>query len=119
MATDWQQIRAEFPALSEWTYLNTATYGQTPRRATAAAARHFERRDRMACSDFMDWFDDMDRIRGRIAEFIHCLPGDIAFIQNASTALSLLMGGLDWKHGDRIVTLENEFPNQYYYPSKL
>jgi len=119
MSTDWQQIRSEFPALERWTYLNTATFGQVPRRAGEAVARHLARRDQMACSDFMQWFDDADRIRARIASFIHCEAADIAFIQNASVALSLLLGGLDWKTGDRIVTLENEFPNHYYYPSHL
>jgi selenocysteine lyase/cysteine desulfurase len=119
MATDWVQIRGEFPALAEWTYLNTATFGQMPRRAAEAVARHFARRDELACTDFMRWFDDADRIRARIAEFIRCQPADIAFIHNASAGLSLLLGGLDWKTGDRIVTLEDEFPNHYYYPSHL
>jgi cysteine desulfurase/selenocysteine lyase len=119
MATDWKTLRVEFPALAQWTYLNTATFGQMPRCAAAAVARHFARRDELACSDFMGWFDDCDRIRARIAEFIHCQPADIAFIHNASAALSLLLGGLDWKTGDQIVTLADEFPNHYYYPSHL
>ena len=91
----------------------------TPRCAADAVAQHFARRDALACTDFMDWFDDADRIRARIAGFIHCQPADIAFIQNASAGLSLLLGGLDWKTGDQIVTLEDEFPNHYYYPSHL
>jgi cysteine desulfurase/selenocysteine lyase len=119
MATDWAEIRGEFPALAEWTFLNTATFGQMPRRAAEAVARHFARRDELACTDFMRWFGDCDRIRARIAEFIRCRPADIAFIHNASAGLSLLLGGLDWKTGDQIVTLEDEFPNHYYYPSHL
>ena len=119
MASDWCEIRGEFPALAEWTYLNTATFGQMPRRAAAAVARHFAKRDELACTDFMDWFDDCDRIRARIAAFICCQPADVAFIHNASAGLSLLLGGLDWKTGDQIVTLEDEFPNHYYYPSHL
>src|SRR5206468_4588657 len=43
----------------------------------------------------------------------------IAFIPNASTALSMLFGGLDWKQGDQIVTLQDEFPNHYYYASHM
>jgi selenocysteine lyase/cysteine desulfurase len=119
MEIDWEQIRGEFPALSKWTYLNTATFGQMPRCAAEAVARHFARRDDLACSDFMDWFEDADRLRARVAGFIHCQPADIAFIQNASAGISLMLGGLDWKTGDRIVTLEDEFPNHYYYPSLL
>jgi cysteine desulfurase / selenocysteine lyase len=119
MATDWAGIRAEFPSLTEWTYLNTATFGQMPRRAAQAVARHFAARDERACSDIMRWFDDADGIRARIAAFIHCQASDIAFIHNASAGLSLLLGGIDWKTGDQIVTLKDEFPNHYYYPSHL
>jgi len=119
MPVDWEQIRGEFPALAEWAYLNTATFGQMPRRASDAVARHFARRDQFACTDFSRWFDDADGIRARVARLIRCQPSDIAFIPNASAGLSLLMGGLDWKAGDRVVTLEDEFPNHYYYASHL
>ncbi|MFB3829737.1 MAG: aminotransferase class V-fold PLP-dependent enzyme [Bryobacteraceae bacterium] len=119
MSVDWQSLRAEFPALSGWTCLNTATFGQMPRRAVEAVNRHFARRDRAACMDFMQWFDDADSIRALAARLVHCRPEDIAFIQNASSGFSLLLGGIDWKPGDRIVTFHNEFPNHYYHPSWL
>ena len=117
--TDWNAVRAEFPALANWTYLNSATFGQMPRRGVEALQKHFARRDELACSDFMKWFDDMDDVRASVARLIHATPADIAFVPNAATGLSLLLGGIDWKPGARIVTLENEFPHHYYYPSLL
>jgi selenocysteine lyase/cysteine desulfurase len=119
MPIDWEAVREEFPALSRWTFLNTATFGQIPTRATEAVARHFARRDEFACDDFLGWFDDADAIRAQAARLIHAEPADIAFVTNASTALSLLLGGIPWSPGDRVVTLENEFPNQFYYPAML
>lgn len=116
---NWAAIRAEFPALRNWTFLNTATYGQLPRRATEAAARHFARRDELACADFLSWFDDADCIRESIARLIHCSADDIAFVQNAATALATLITGADWEPGGRIITLEGEFPNNLYYPAVL
>jgi selenocysteine lyase/cysteine desulfurase len=59
---NWDTVRAEFPALANWTYLNTATFGQLPQRSVAAVARHFAHRDELACSDFLNWYDDMDCI---------------------------------------------------------
>jgi cysteine desulfurase/selenocysteine lyase len=117
--TDWKAIRAEFPALENWTFLNTATFGQLPRRAMEATACHFSRRDEYACTDFMEWFAEADAIRGTIARLIHATAEDIAFIPNASTGLSLLIGGLEWRPGDQVITLVDEFPNHYYYPSFL
>src|SRR5215472_8815067 len=119
MSVDWAAVRAEFPALENWTYLNTATFGQLPRRATEAVAAHFAHRDELACWDFLAWFDDMDRVRAKIARLIHCQAGDIAFIPNAASALGILLSGLNWQHGDRILTLEHEFPNNLYAPHLL
>jgi cysteine desulfurase/selenocysteine lyase len=119
LSEPWSYVRAQFPALRNWTYLNTATFGQLPERGVDAVNRHFTRRDQLACKDFISWFDDMDHIRGLVARLIHCLPTDIAFITNASVAISQLLGGMEWHTGDQIVTLEHEFPNQYYYPAQL
>jgi selenocysteine lyase/cysteine desulfurase len=116
---DWHLLRAEFPALASWTYLNTATYGHAPQRSVAAVAAHFERRARLACSDFLEWFCDVDEIRERIGRLLHCSGRDIAFASSAAAALSLFLGGIEWRQGDRIVTLRDEFPNQYYYAKWL
>lgn len=111
---NWDAIRGEFPALQNWTYLNTATFGQVPKRGVEAMARHFAHRDELACQDFLDWFDEMDRVRSSIGRLIHCTADDIAFMPNASSALAVLLAGLEWKPGDRVITLEGEFPNNLY-----
>ena len=67
-----RRLRAEFPALANWTYLNTATYGQMPRSAADAMGRHLARRDELACGDYLAWFDDMDAIRESCARLVHC-----------------------------------------------
>ena len=116
---DWKAVRAEFPALASWSFLNTATYGQLPKRSVQATAEHFAHRDALACMDFLSWFDDADRIRASVARLIQCRPEDVAFINNAASALSLLMSGLDWQPGDQVLSLEHEFPNNLYWPALL
>ena len=117
ITANWQAVRRDFPALSNWTYLNSATFGQLPRRAAAAVALHFEHRYELACSDFLDWYNDVDRIRQKIARLIHATADDIAFASNASASLGLVASGIDWKPGDNLVTLAGEFPNQLYLPA--
>lgn len=117
--TDWAAVRALFPALRNWTYLNTATFGQLSTRTVDAIARHFAHRDELACSDFLGWFDDADLLRAKLARLINATPGDIAFTPNASTGLGILMRGIDWRAGDEVLTLENEFPNNIYAPAHL
>jgi len=119
MMPDWKALRAEFPALANWTYLNTATYGQMPRSAADAMNRHLARRDELACGDYLAWFDDMDAIRKSCARLVHCEPPDIAFVINASTGLAALLMGLPWQSGDEVLTLDDEFPNQLYVSAVL
>ncbi len=116
---DWQKVRAEFPALSGRTFLNTATYGQLPTRARMAALEHFERRDRLACTDFLSWFDDLDELRAAVGRLVGAGADDIAFITAASQGLATVLGGIEWKPGDEIVTLEHEFPNNLYGAQSL
>ena len=111
---NWQKVRDDFPALARWTYLNTATYGQVPRRAVEAMTRHSEQRDELASTNFLDWYSDADRIRASIARLIHAEPDDIAFVPNAAAALSIVLSGIAPKPGDNIVTLDDEFPNYLY-----
>ncbi len=119
MNVDWPKIRAEFPVLKEWVYLNSATFGPVPTCAVEAALGHFRRRDEQAILDFLDWFEDADRVRQKAAKLIGAAPDDIAFIPNAGAALGWLLPGIDWRRGDRILTLSHEFPNNLYYPLVL
>ena len=119
MTCDWKAIRAEFPALANWTYLNTATYGQMPRSATEAMHRHLVRRDELACDDYLAWFDDINAIRESCAQLVHCEAGDIAFVTNAATGLAVLVQGLSWQPDDEVLTLDDEFPNQLYVSAAL
>ncbi|MBM3740116.1 MAG: aminotransferase class V-fold PLP-dependent enzyme [Acidobacteria bacterium] len=119
MVPDWCAIRAEFPALANWTYLDTATYGQTPVRGVKAIHAHLQHRDELACSDFLAWFDDAAGIRENAARLVGCEAADITFLPTASAAVSLLIGGIEWRPGDRVVALKGEFPNNLYYPALL
>jgi selenocysteine lyase/cysteine desulfurase len=111
---DWQIIRAEYPALERWTYLNTATYGQTPRRANEAMLAHVAHRDETASTDFLHWYEDMERVRASVAKLIDAQAEDIAFVPNSASALATVIAGLAPASGDNIVTLDQEFPTYQY-----
>jgi len=112
--SDWAAIRAEFPSLQGRIFLNTATFGQLPACTKKAAIAHFERRDQTAALDFLEWFDDLDQTRSRVARLIHATKEDIAFVPNAGYALGLAISSIDWEEGDELLTLHHEFPNQLY-----
>ena len=119
MSTEWQPLREQFPVLKDWVYLNTATFGPVPLCAAEAAAAHLRKRDETASLDFLDWYAQADVVRAAAAKLIGAGAEDIAFIPNAGAALGWLIGGIDWKSGDEIVTLTHEFPNNLYFPKVL
>src|SRR5258708_35719241 len=116
-AIDWAAARAEFAALENWTYLNTATYGQMPGRGVEAATAHWSLRVENACADFLSWYEGLDAIRESCARLIGAGAEDVAFLNTSSAALAMVMNGLEWRAGDNIVTLGDEFPNQLYLPN--
>jgi selenocysteine lyase/cysteine desulfurase len=119
MDAAWADLRNEFPVLKDWTYLNTASFGPIPQCVVRAANAHFEHRDTHACLDFLDWFTDIDGIRAKLAQLIGAAPDDVAFISNTASALSWLLTGIDWKPGDHVLTLSDEFPNNLYFGGAL
>ena len=119
MIADVSQLREEFPVLEEWVYLNTAGFGPVPRFALEAADRFSARRTQGASLDFLDWYSEADQVRSSAARLIGASGDDIAFVPSAGVGLGWLMGGMDWREGDHIVTLEHEFPNNLYFPEVL
>ena len=119
MAIDWRQIRGQFPLLRDWVYLNTASFGPLPSCAVEAVGDYFRRRDEKACLDFLDWYSEIEHIRGRAAALVGADADDIAFVPSTGAALSWLVGGMDWKPGDHILSLSDEFPNNLYFGAML
>lgn len=116
---DWSAAREHFPVFRRWTHLNTATFGPLPALTVQAVHAHFASRDEAAAMDFLDWYDRLDRVRGKIARLIGAEPSDIGFCPNAGSALSWFLRGIAWRSGDEILCLDQEFPNNLYAPLLL
>lgn len=116
---DWRRVRGEFPALAGRTFLNTATMGQLPRAAVEAVARHFALRQADAAQSAPGWFDDLDRLREKLGRVVNGKQEDIALIPSSSHGLAVVLHGLEWRAGDRVVTLHGEFPNNTYAPQMM
>ena len=111
---DWAEIRSRFPHLEGRVFLNTATAGLQSRASTEAVVRHLQRTDRVASNSLLEYFADLDRIRGKIGQLIGAYADDIAVCPSTAHGLSILLQGIDWKPGDRIITFESEFPDSLY-----
>jgi len=105
---DWQAVRAEFPAVTRRVYLNTAGGGPVSRRAAEAGRRYYELTLEDGDVHWDAWLERVDEVRAAVARLIGADPDEIAFVGNASTALSIAAHMLADRGG--VVTVEDEFP---------
>lgn len=105
------RLRAEFPVLSRYAYLNSNSTGATPRGVRAVLARHADLleawRDEAWESLWADWLGYADDL----ARFIGAPRGSVVTDANVSVLLGRIASALDWQ-GERrkVVTTDLEFP---------
>ena len=108
--TDWRDEWFEF---ENATYLNVAGNGPLPKVSVRAAQGAIEWKKFPQRVPDEAYFDVPDRIRAGIATLIGAQAQEIALTTGASTGMSAVAYGLNWKPGDEVITGEGEFPLQY------
>jgi kynureninase len=109
---DWKALRAEFPLLDRYIYLNACSLGPLPRRAHAALARYAQDWDEKGTPVwFSDWIPLLGRFRERIGELLKAPAGTTAIAPSVSVALTTLATGLPLPVGrEKILIGELDFP---------
>ncbi len=103
---DWAALRAEFPLLDRWIYLNACSLGPLPRSGRAALDRYAESWDAQGTPAwYSDWLPLLDRLRDRVAELLHAPAGSTAIAPSVSVALTTLASGLPVVQGRRKVLI--------------
>jgi selenocysteine lyase/cysteine desulfurase len=107
MQPDWKKLRAEFPTLQHWTYLDTARK-TVPPRCQEEAMRDYTR-DVYENAGADAWAaTDVAETRAVMAKLLGAQPGEIAFSKNTTEGLYIAANGVDLKAGDNIVLTDME-----------
>ena len=105
-------MHPEFDLAPDIRYLNHAAVAPWPRRAVAAVTRFAEENGRRGAAGYPAWLATERRLRERLADLLGApSPDDIALVKNTSEGLSILAQGLDWRPGDNVVGIAQEFPS--------
>jgi cysteine desulfurase/selenocysteine lyase len=105
----------EFPVTRECVYLNHAGIGPLSSRAATRMIMMAETVSRSGDRLWSDRMEEADRVRGLAARLLGAREShEVAFVENTSTALSLVAEGLDWQPGDNVVGAALEFPTNVY-----
>jgi cysteine desulfurase/selenocysteine lyase len=60
------------------------------------------------------WVKGVERTRAAAARMIGAHSDEIALVANTTAGISLVAEGFEWKPGDNVVTLADEFPSNVY-----
>ena len=105
-------MRSEFDLDTDLVYLNHAAVSPWPRRTAEAVKRFAEENARYGAAHYTHWLAVEQALREQLARLINApSPADIALVKNTSEALSLIAYGLDWRPGDNVVSIAQEFPS--------
>jgi selenocysteine lyase/cysteine desulfurase len=106
-------IRADFPALAGWTYLNCGGMAPLPARVGAELLRipqavMQEGPLRLQAHD--EEFLGIEAARATIARFIGADADELTFTTQFSTGVNIVVEGLAWREGDEIIVTDQEHP---------
>lgn len=105
----------EFPVTGECIYMNHAGTGPLPRRSAERMKALADLVSRTGDRRWLERNTEINRVRELAARLMGARhPHEVAFVENTSSGLSLVAGGLDWKSGDNIVSAALEFPSNVY-----
>ncbi len=108
MATQWDEVRGDFPGLAGQCYLNAAATSLTPRPVREAVDAFYRELEAGGDRHWDAWLDERERVREKVARFIGAEPDEIAFVPNTSTGINLIADLLE-KDGP-VLSDELEFP---------
>jgi len=106
--------RKYFPISSTDIYLNHAAVSPLSTKVVQATERILQMRSSGEIEVFHDAVKKKKNLKKSLASLIDGEPENIAIIGNTSEGFNWLVQGLEWKKGDRVLLVEDEFPANIY-----
>jgi L-cysteine/cystine lyase len=106
-------FRAQFPVLDRMSYLNAGTEGPLPRAAADVVHQRIDLEvdgGRCGRQYFEETMSLRDRARAGYAAVLGAQPSEVALTGSTTDGVNTVIGGLDLRPGDEIVTSDQEHP---------
>jgi len=114
MPLDVQHYRMQFPVTQSSIYMNHAAVSPLSRRVRDAMLGLLDEVHFRGAEHWEQWVRTYDATRRSLARLINSDPGEIALTKNTSEGVSTFANGLEWQPGDEIVSIEGEFPSNFF-----
>ena len=104
-------MRDLIPAAARYAYFDHAAKGPLPTPAADALRAYADDVAEHGGRHWPRWFGQIAEVRRRIANLIGGEPGEVALLNNTAAAIGTVAEGLDWREGDNVVVMADEFPS--------
>jgi selenocysteine lyase/cysteine desulfurase len=109
-----ERLRAAMPAARRWAYLDHAAMSPLPQPTAEVFQKWLAEAVETGNPVWPGWVKGVEAMRAIASRMIGAHPEEIALIGNTTAGISLVAEGLDWRPGDNVVTLADEFPSNVY-----
>lgn len=109
-----RRLRAQMPVSERWAYFDHAAVAPLTAPAAAAMGQYLDQAAREGDTVWPQWARQVRATRETAAALIGAVPEEIALVPSTTAGINLVAEGLDWRPGDNVVTLEDEFPSNLY-----
>lgn len=93
-------------------YLNHAAVAPWPQRTVSEVVRFAQENGFSGSSGYAHWMGVEQELRTLLARLINTASAeDVALLKSTSEGLSVIAYGLEWRPGDNIVSIAQEFPS--------
>lgn len=96
--------------LPDWrNFLNNGSLGITPRPVLKAMEEFMEGAAGLVSDQYPRWgYETLDEERAVMASFVGCKKDELAFVHNATEAMSTIAAGIDMKAGEEVLITDQE-----------
>jgi len=102
------------PICDRWAYFDHAAVAPISRPARRAIEQWSQQSVEEGTVVWPQWEARIEEVRRVAAAMVNARPAEIALVPNTTAGINLVANGLDWREGDNMVTLANEFPSNLY-----
>ena len=114
-----ERLRAAMPIARKWAYFDHAAVAPLTQPAVDAIGKWLSQAAEEGDTVWLEWAAQLARCRKIAANLIGAGEGGIALVPNTTAGINLVAEGMDWRPGDNVVTLTDEFPTNLYPWMKL
>jgi len=109
-----RRLREQMPVAAKWAYFDHAAVSPITAPAAAAMVQWVRQSSAEGDAIWPEWAAGIRETRQAAARLIGAETDEITLVPNTTTGINLVAEGLDWRSGDNVVTLADEYPSNLY-----